>query len=498
VVEAASEDEIVEIVRIAHAHKVPLFPTSTGNNWGYGTANPARDGCVLISMGAMRNIGIENADLGVISVEPGVTQGQLSAFLHTHNLPFLTPTTGAGPDCSVLANALERGYGITPMIDHFASVMALRAVLVDGRVYTSPLEAVGAHASNGLFKWGFGPYWDGLFAQGNLGIVTKMHIALVRRPARIAMLSFSSQDSGPLTHRIDQIEALADATHEVMARLSGTVASINLMNQRRVLAVADADRNPAAPHVYDETIIAEMGKRLSVAAWTGVGSLYGEPEMVRAAKQVIKRQIGPHAKRLVFVTENTLSVARRASALLPERVRAPVQRVADALGKGLDILHGEPNRVAHGALYWALRRPFDADKHTNPANEGVGLLWYVPLIPARGVEAREFVREMQTICLEHDFEPLITLTALSERCFDSSVPIVFDATDPNRTAAAHRCYETLLRAGLARGIAPYRFGAQATEVMFPQQAVFAQLGVSLRSSADPHRVLAPGRYEVLS
>ena len=35
------------------------------------------------------------------------------------------PVTGAGPNCSLLANALERGYGITPPTDHFGAVTRL-------------------------------------------------------------------------------------------------------------------------------------------------------------------------------------------------------------------------------------------------------------------------------------------------------------------------------------------------------------------------------------
>ena len=33
-----------------------------------------------------------------------------------------------------------------------------------------------------LFPYGFGPYPDGMFTQSNLGIVTKMGIALMQRP----------------------------------------------------------------------------------------------------------------------------------------------------------------------------------------------------------------------------------------------------------------------------------------------------------------------------
>jgi 4-cresol dehydrogenase (hydroxylating) len=35
---------------------------------------------------------------------------------------FLVPATRAGPGCSIIGNALKRGYGITPLTDHFQSI----------------------------------------------------------------------------------------------------------------------------------------------------------------------------------------------------------------------------------------------------------------------------------------------------------------------------------------------------------------------------------------
>ena len=35
--------EVQAIVRAANNYHVPLYPISTGNNWGYGSAQPARD-----------------------------------------------------------------------------------------------------------------------------------------------------------------------------------------------------------------------------------------------------------------------------------------------------------------------------------------------------------------------------------------------------------------------------------------------------------------------
>ena len=70
-----------QVMRIATHHRIPVYPISTGQNWGYGTALPARDGSVLIDLGRLKKILHFDTELGVVTLEPGVTQGMLADFL---------------------------------------------------------------------------------------------------------------------------------------------------------------------------------------------------------------------------------------------------------------------------------------------------------------------------------------------------------------------------------------------------------------------------------
>ncbi|HKO89267.1 MAG TPA: FAD-binding oxidoreductase, partial [Burkholderiales bacterium] len=221
--------EVVSLVRVAGLHRIPLYPISTGHNWGYGTAQPTRDHCVVVDLSKMNRIVDFDPALGVVSVEPGVTQGQLSRYLLDHHQPFMVPVTGAGPHCSLLGNALERGYGITPTADHFAAVMRLEAVLANGRLYRSALSEMGGDRIDKAYKWSIGPYLDGLFAQGNAGIVTQMTLALARRPERIEAFFFTADDAS--------FDGLVEGVREVLGELPGITGAINLMNRRRVLAM---------------------------------------------------------------------------------------------------------------------------------------------------------------------------------------------------------------------------------------------------------------------
>src|SRR5262249_6564104 len=156
-------------------------------------------------------------------------QGMLAEFLSRGGHSFLVPVHGGGPNCSILGNALERGYGITPHADHFGAVLALEAVLPDGSIYRSPLQRMSS-VPGPAFKWGIGPYVDGLFTQSGFGIVTAISIALARTPDCIHAVLFGVSDE----RFLGGIEAI----REVLRRFPGIVGGINLMNAHRVLAMA--------------------------------------------------------------------------------------------------------------------------------------------------------------------------------------------------------------------------------------------------------------------
>jgi FAD/FMN-containing dehydrogenase len=203
-----------EVMRITTRHQVCVQPISTGRNWGYGSALPARDGSVLLDLSPLQRILDFDAELGVVTLEPGVTQQMLDDYLQAGDHPFMVPVTGAGPGCSVLANALERGYGITPHADHFGAVTDLHAVLSDGSNYRSAMYEAGGAELARVFKWGIGPYSTGLFTQSGFGIVTRISIVLARRPACTKACLFALADDALL-------EPAVLALRELLGRLAG-------------------------------------------------------------------------------------------------------------------------------------------------------------------------------------------------------------------------------------------------------------------------------------
>lgn len=479
--------EIPEVLAIAREHRIAVHPISTGRNWGYGTALPAEDDCAVLDLSRLTAIRAVDADLGLFEFEPGVTQGMLAAYLRENRLPFMVPTTGAGPDASLLGNALERGYGITPIADHFAALTRLEAVLADGSTYAPALSGLGAGLSDHAFKWGLGPYLDGLFTQSGLGVVTSATLALARRPERIEAFYFA-------VPRADLLQPALAAVRSILQELGSIAGSVNLMNRHRVLAMTApwnaADTGPDG--LLGDAAVAALGRRYRIDPWMGMGALYGPSRLVAAARHLIRRRLSGIARRLVFMTESrAVFLHRAASRLLGEASGTAIMLAR--IRASLDILEGRPNRVAHGLLHWR-RGGADPDRVTDPAQAGCGLIWYAPLVPFRPELAEAYVGRCTEVLRRHRMEPLITLSTLSDRCLDSTIPLLFDADRPDERLRAHQCYQALVEACLELGLAPYRLHVDAMGRFTGSGASAWELVRKIRLALDPDDLIAPGRY----
>jgi 4-cresol dehydrogenase (hydroxylating) len=480
---------VPDIMRAARAHGAAVYPVSTGRNWGYGTALPALDDCVLLDLGELRRIVDFDPEMGVVTVEPGVTQGALSEFLIAGSHPFMVPTTGAGPECSLVGNALERGFGITPHADHFAAVTDIEAVLADGTVYRTALRELAGDDLARLFKWGIGPYCAGLFTQGRLGVVTRMSIVLARRPEAVEVALFGLK-------RDDLLEPAIAALRSILSALPGMVGGVNLMNRHRVLAMT-------APYPRDElgvdglipeSTLARLGRQFHVAPWTGYATLYGTKRTMAASRKEVKAALRGIASQLVFVSPSRSQTIVNVARLLPGNWGARFRRTARTLQQSLDIAQGIPSQVALQLAYWLDRHGDSPAAQLDPSRDEVGLIWYAPLVPMRPAKLREFIRVTTQVTGQFGIEPLITLTSLNDRLFECTVPIVFEPRLPHRVDAAHACLDALIEAGRELGVFPYRLGIDSMAHFRTYARSATQLHARLLSGFDGASLLSPQRY----
>ncbi len=484
-------EEVKMVLHMAHRFGIPVYPISTGHNWGYGTSNPVASGSVILDLSKLNQILEFNEELRWVRVQPGVTQQQLYDFLAEKGLQFMVPVTGAGPDCSLLGNLLERGYGITPIQDHFESLLALKAILADGREFQDPFTEMNCSDLANNFKWGLGPYITGLFSQSNLGVVIEATIALVQRPEAVSAFVFTLDSNVALAQAVEAIR-------KIRYTLGTSVGGINLMNNRRMLSmtVPYPKNHIEQFDIIPDAVVKELCGAHNIALWTGVGGLYGTKEMVKASQKFIRKVLKPFVKDLKFANPSQLKILKTLSSLTPHFVGG--KKLVDLAGKLqtlMDVIEGRPTKAALPLAYWKSGKSFDPQTSIDPAKDRCGLLWYSPLVPMVSEKVESYVAFVERSCRQYGIEPLITLTSISDRCFDSTVPILFNPNDSDETQRAREFHRAALEDGRDLGFFPYRLGIDQMATLTSQKdSVYWNLVASIKKAVDPKNILSPGRY----
>ena len=475
-----------------------IYPISSGKNWGYGSSLPStiNGNVVLLDLKELKDISFYDSENGLITIQPGVTQKLLYDFLDVNGADFMVPVTGAGPTTSVLSNALERGYGITPVADHFSAVTSIKGYLADGSFYESSLQAM-ANSSDAenydcyvdkTFKWKHGPYLDGIFTQSGNIIVTEVTISLARiKPAFDSFyMRFYSKDS---------FENAFKTVKETFNELEGIVGSINLMDKRRVAAMVAKNPQGNGNHkVMTQEQLESISKTYNVPEWTIVGTIYGSKKVARAAKKDIKRIAAKKSCQILFSSDWIVKLGQYVVKKFNFSFLTSAREQLDKLSAGMEVMQGKPNQVALPLAYWRNPRVTpDNSKMLNPAEDGCGLLWYAPLVPSKAEDMEKFVAMVREVTPQFNIEPMITFTNLSSISTDSTIPIVFDTGNPQAVIDAHNCLNTLYSEGLKKGFIPYRLNIKQQKKL-DSESTFWKAAGKISSALDPNGVISPDRY----
>jgi 4-cresol dehydrogenase (hydroxylating) len=507
VVRPAASAEVIAILAVARRFEVAVYPLSTGKNWGYGDACAVGAGQLIVELARMNRIVKVDTELAYAVIEPGVTQGQLAAWLRSHNTNLWCDCTGAGPDTSLVGNILERGFGHSPYGNRVQHIAGLRIVLASGEVLATGFGHYRQSRVSHLFGAGVGPMLDGLFTQSNFGVVVELGIWLM--PAAACVNQFVAtvtrqQDLGPL---IDALRPL---------RLDGTLRSVvHIGNDLRVVsggacfpfAVAEAHGREAAPSSrLPEQARRDLLARSGAQAWTVSGCLYGSAAQVRAARAQVRSALASTGARTAFFDQRSLDrgavVARlldrlgAASAWCKARAFALAGKVA--LGRALlAMAQGVPNGRFLAGAYWRRRGglPAGFPQHADPARDGCGLMWVSPVLPMRGADALKLHAMVAPIFARHGFDLFETYSLINERAVCAVLTIAFDRDDAAETARARECQRAVFDAVMAAGYMPYRVGIEAMGLLDPDGDVFWQVTARIKAALDPHGTIAPGRYE---
>jgi 4-cresol dehydrogenase (hydroxylating) flavoprotein subunit len=422
---------------------------STGNNWGYGDRISSEENDLLIDLREFNQIIEFDSYHGLITLSPGVTYSQLANFLEEKGDEWIAPVHGGGPDCSVLGNALERGYGLTPFEDHFASVMSLEAILKSGEIYEGPLKRLGQGKLDKLFKFGIGPYTDGLFSQSGLGIVKNVTIRLAKKPEYIEMFYFGIKNEEDFSKCIQIVK-------DLKMDLGSLVGGINLINRERTLSmICDYPKGRIEKGLpLDSEFVKEFSRKNMISPWLIVGSLHGEKSLVKSAKKILKKRFGSIKKNALYYNNNS----RKFLLLLHKYFsNNSLLKQIPNLDLAFQILQGKPNNLALKLAYWKNpNKDLALQENLDPRRDRCGLIWYAPLIELSCEKTSEYVEFMRKAADDFGMNPLITLSVLDELCIESPIPVLFNKESEEDVKRAKKYFSYLLEEGAKKGFFPYR------------------------------------------
>lgn len=187
VVEATDEADVVRLLSWAQAQRVPIFPRALGSG-KTGGALPLPGGVVLTTTRMNRVLAIDPRDF-VAEVQPGVITRKLQQDVEARGL-FYPPDPAGADEASIGGNVATNAggmravkYGVTA--DY---VLGMRLVLMGGEVLTlgsrCHKDATGLDVKRLVCG-----------SEGTLGVITRLTMKLLPRPAASATLLARFADS---------------------------------------------------------------------------------------------------------------------------------------------------------------------------------------------------------------------------------------------------------------------------------------------------------------
>lgn len=496
VVFPGSADEVAQVVRIAARHKIALWTSSTGRNWGYATTLAIDDGAIVMILERMNRIVEVNEELAYAVIEPGVTYAQFNAYLRSKGYRLWIDCTDGSALGSVLGNALERGIGETPYGDHFGNLCGLEVVLPDGELVNIGGSRQGLKTWH-THKWGVGPYLEGLFTQSNLGIVTQAGIWLMPQPEAYNSFVYEIDDARHLPKVLDCFRKLA---------LSGVVNTklhmINDFVSMTILTQRIAEKVPQDAPLGDDDLDA-LRRKYGISPWNCAGGIYGTRQQVALQRTLLRRALSPYG-RLIFVSDRFVPLIER---LIDWSWKSPTLRWITELGARTSlpvlesapyvhkILQGIPTEFFVKHAYYRYRHPRPlADVH--PARDRCGLIWFAPILPFTNENVWPYLDTCKKRFAEYGFDFYIAMLLTNPRSVVCLMAIIYDRDSADETARSQRLYRDLLGDMHASRLQQYRAGLQSWNELFRDAPELQRLNDRIKTAIDPDNILAPGHYGV--
>ena len=464
-----SVEQVQAIVKIANKYKIPLYTISTGRNLAYGGSAPAYSGSVVLDLKRMNRVLEVNEENAYCLVEPGVSYFDLYRHIRERGLKLWIdpPDPGWG---SPVGNALDHGAGRTPLPyrDHFDAHCGMEVVLANGEVVRTGMGALPAARTWQQFKYGTGPFVDGIFSQSNFGVVTKMGFWLMPEPEAVLAGSISVPNHDDV---IPFIKILANLMYSGVINCTfGVMSPIFNGPPSPEFEALMAKPDGGSPEEWDA-----MAKSKGVPFWQTSLNFYGPLNVVQAQWEHVKKRFSeiPGAQ---FQDGEVIHFP-----LTDEQI----SKISDPVYLGIPSLN-----------VFSTLMQLDGNNGAAVA----GHLDASPILPLDGRELLKAHRVFAKLFREQGLSQFVGFAMQYHwRTF-----IMFQGMhtthDPAENARVRAMYERVIETASANGWGIYR-----THVAFQDKAVaqysfnnhsLLRLHETIKDALDPNGILSPGRYGI--
>jgi 4-cresol dehydrogenase (hydroxylating) flavoprotein subunit len=448
-----TQQHITQIVAIANNYEIPIFPFSTGKNWGQGSKLPADKATkVLVDLKGLNKIIEINEQYRYAIIEAGVTQKQLADALLAAGSKYMLPVTGSGKDTSIVGNMIDRG--VTVFAHRNKLLLGTEIVLGSGQtVKTGYWHYFEQYKAKPFFfhAAGVGADLNGLFCQSNFGIITKIVVQLTPR-RKGTILHVEAKDT--------ELAKLFDTFRELKEE--------DILQDGMLITNKNDPRTTTA------------GRYVYTGDWIGFGSFNGSQAMKEAAKAELTSRLGSFCYHIGFIEIDEKE----------ENLPHPYFRMLQRMYHGIPSDYSLETMAAIYGVNLAADA-YDVDNYKQMPGFSVVL----PAVPFVSEKILEIIATINKISVNLGVQAFHNFASMGEMTFEGYYRMYFDRTNEKEIKIAHQWNEEVTQALAAIGIFPYRLNNQNMPLLMSnEQDTFIQTLALLKKVLDPKQIIAPKKY----
>lgn len=464
-------EEIQEIVKVANEFKVAIFPISTGKNLGYGSSAPNRRGDVILDLKLMNKIIEVNDKRNFCILEPGVSYFDLYEYCEKNNLNVMMdmPDPGWG---SPVGNSLDHGWGYTYGMyrDHFGAHCGMEVVLPNGEVMRTAMGALPNAKTFAENKYGYGAYVDGLFAQANFGIVTKMGFWMMPKPEYYALVSLTAPRRDDIIPIVENLNYLEDSfiVGWPLYRSPLNPPHGKPMNEELKSYLTSKNGKPDIDRIQNYAI------KNKIPYWQIDIPIYGNKDSVYANIEYIK-------KRFQVIDGAKVDMVQEFSLPMTQEQKQSVKH---------KVSLGIPNME----IFWLSTR----GETLEPQD---GHVWFSPIIPRDGKELLKcqdvYIDVFHELGIPSPITPFAHPRSWMYRAFCFMLNFGNSRVDIEHNKKMRQAYRRMIEVAAENGWGDYRaaptFQDDVSNVYSFNNNILKRFVEQLKDAIDPNGIISPGR-----